>query len=109
MTHSKVYITNDTGLKFDKATAFGALVMCVVGKVDVFHPDRVKKMVDDALENFDARKDFLLVAGASLPAAFALSFLTLHADDGRKEEEVLIKFLMFDSKRSEYFVRTVPI
>ncbi len=109
MNHCRVFITNDTGLDFDKAKQFGTLVPIVVGSVDVFHPERVKKTVEKALQDFDARKDFLLVCGASLTAAFALAFIALNADDGRKEDNVLVKFLMFDSKRADYFVRTVPV
>lgn len=106
---AKVYITNDTGLDFEKAKRFGLLCACTHGSVDVFHPERVQEQIQDALETFDAAKDYLLLAGTALPAAFAMAYLSLHADDGRNEDKVKIQLLMFDSRKRDYFVRTVEV
>lgn len=106
----RVFISHDNGqLDFTKAKAFGEIVPVFTGRVDIFHPERVKASVEKGLEKFDASKDYILLSGSTLPSAFALAWLVLHAEDGRKADDVIVKFLIFDAKRDNYFSRSVKI
>lgn len=111
---SRVFATNDTGLDFDPAKKYGELIPLIIGNVDIFHPERVKRTVEVGLRDFKVTEDYLLVCGASIVAAFALAHLALHAISTVKEGPVFnggvpIKFLLYDSKRKEYFERIVEV
>lgn len=107
---SKVYITNDTGQDFRRAEQFGDLVRLSKGPVDIWRPDDLKKTIHAKLAGFDAKEDFVLVCGATIVSAFVGAWLALRAD-GKEDGKggVLIKFLLFDSKTHDYFVRTVAV
>lgn len=101
----KVYITNDTGLDYRKAEGYGELVPLTVGPVDVFRPELTKRMIEHGLSQWTA-EDYLLVSGSSLAAALAAAYL---ATAGDTDEEAVVKFLLFDAKGRDYFVRTIQL
>jgi glyoxylate carboligase len=103
---ARVYITNDTGLDFTKAEAYGELCRLTYGPIDIFRPEATKREIELKLSAFRNAEDYLLVSGSSLAAAFAAAFL---ATCGDSDEEAVVRFLLFDSKRREYFVRTIQL
>lgn len=107
----RVFICNDNGLDFSKAEKYGLLTQLTRGPVDVFKPHVCKQQICDALEKaqFDASKDFILVAGANLAVGFVFSWLTLAADDAQNDHGVTVKLLIFNAKEEDYMLRTVKL
>ena len=109
MRNPRVYITNDTGLSFEKAEAYGELVRVTKGSVDMFRPHEVQNTINKMLSDFDASIDFLLPSGATIATGFAMAYLALHADDGKDRDAATLKLLLFDSKSRDYLLRTVEL
>ncbi len=60
----KVYICNDTNqYDFSEAEKFGSLVAVTTGSVNVFNIPVLSREVQQKLEPFDTRTDFLLLTG----------------------------------------------
>jgi hypothetical protein len=98
-------------MDFSKAERFGTLIKLTNGTIDIFKPHVCKQQIDETLQRcgFDAKNDYVLVAGNPLATAFAFSWLTLAADDGQEDHGVQVKVLLFNAKEDDYILRTIKL
>lgn len=105
---SNVYVVNDTGQNYAKASTFGKVKTLIKGKVDPFRPHLAQQAISEGLKDFNPVTDFLIPSGAALANGFAFAWLTMHALS-ESESEVKIKLLLFDAKKLEYIERCVSL
>lgn len=105
-----VWITNDSGNDYSKAAAFGVVRSCSKGPQNIFAPHEIRREVAESVGAFDPAKDIVLVSGNLMATAFWFSeFVKRWHPDITEKEFPLLRVLMWDSKKKEYFVQTVQL
>lgn len=98
---SVVYITHDPGHDFGDAARFGGICVITKSPVDIFNPDKVLRMMEDALSAFREEEDYLLLSGATIACALAMGVLARSAKR--------VRLLVFDVKTRKYTTRHVTL
>lgn len=93
----KVFIVNDSGYDFSKASRFGELVPLTKGHVPFTNGLTSFPAITEGLKDFNPSKDSLLLIGSPFLNAAAVLQVAGKTD--------FIKTLMFDAKQQDYSVR----
>lgn len=120
----RVFVVHINGQDFSKAEAFGALVPILEGPVSPFMPDRLRALCEEKLDTFTSN-DYLLLSGNALGCAFAweaavdvvnakLDAYVWPSEEAasayvRTAPRAVVRLLLFDAKKREYFVRSLDV
>lgn len=93
-----VWIANQGGHDYDKATTFGNLAPLTKGTVNIFRPDRLSHLIKSRLK--EAREDdLILISGPPLVTALAIGIMLNRFSK--------CNILQYSHKRERYDLKTL--